>query len=89
MKFTTQHTENKEIEIKLPFYAYILNENSDVYVMVTEKEIKKITIYSFGSLDFFKCNHDGHISNEVIENESTETEYLDAFSNAKDYVDKF
>lgn len=48
MKILVERTEYEEVDIEIPFYAYLQEEGKEIFVKIEEKEFKQITINEYG-----------------------------------------
>jgi hypothetical protein len=89
MKTLLQKPYCEEIEIQLPFYAYIQDNLEETFVKIDEKEFKKITFSPGSGLEFYKYKFLGSISDLWYTNQCTEKRWLENLENAKNYVNEF
>lgn len=85
-----QESNYREVEMELPFYAYIeYADEKEIFVKIDEKEFKQITLYIHGKVEFFKCLNNRSISAIWYKNPSNERTWMEAVESAKRFSEQF
>ena len=89
MKILLQETNYKEVEMEMPFYAYIDEMEKEIYVRIDEKEFKQITFHAHGKIEFFKSKTHGTLAAVWFKNKSNENTWNEALKFFKEVSSKF
>jgi len=75
MKYLLQTTEYKQIDIELPFFAHVQEEDKDIFVVIDEKWFKQIIRHQGGRMELYRCNAPNYIADIWFRNRSEDYEY--------------
>ena len=73
MKIKIQQETTIEKDIEFPIYSHRREEYCEVFIRVDEKELRKITIFQHGKVEYFKCEHKGVILEDLVKFTCTES----------------
>lgn len=62
MKALIETKDYKEVDINFPFFAYIQEENKEIFVRIDENQFRQITKYENGMIEIFKCRYSGYLA---------------------------
>jgi hypothetical protein len=57
MKVRIEEKKYSEVDMVLPFYAFVQGDDDDDFVKITDESFTKITVHRHGAIDLFKTNH--------------------------------
>lgn len=84
-----QKTEYEEIEIELPFYSYVQEEDSEIYVKIDETNFSQIIFFQTGKVEFVKFKNHKNIGSVWYRNKTTQKVWNTALANLKNSMYAF
>lgn len=90
MKVLLETSEYKEIDIEFPFYAYVQEEDSEIFVKIEENCFRKIVLHFHGAVEIFKnTTKYNYLARVWYNNKSDEKTWNIALYNLNNYIKKF
>jgi len=89
MKVLLQEVNYKEIDVELPFFAYLQEEDKEIFIRIDEKTFKEIIFHISGFVEFIKFRSSGSIAECYYKNQTTEDHWNENLKSAKKFVSNF
>lgn len=89
MKMLISSVGYKDVDIELPLFSYLQDEDTDIYVMIDEDLFRKISFSLDGKVEIIKFKSNNCLSSVWYNNQTTMGNYEDAVKRAVEYINNF
>lgn len=74
MKILLEETTSiyKEVDINIPFYSYVQEDDKEIFVKIDEKYFYQISLSLFCNIEVFRSQNHGYIAEIWYKNKSNE-----------------